>query len=133
MGALPQQSVEIERQGCDEGLALARFHFGDAALMQDDAADELHVIVAQADGADRSFAHESERLRQDVFHARAAAQLRFEIGGGGFHLLRAELLHPRLKRVDPVHRFLIAGQRLFHRVAQYFSDDVAEHEPSRIG
>ena len=41
--AAPGERVEIDRQGADERLALAGGHFRDLAIVQSDAADELHV------------------------------------------------------------------------------------------
>ena len=42
--------VEVRRQRGDERLAFAGDHFGDVALVQDHAADQLHVVVAHARG-----------------------------------------------------------------------------------
>ena len=42
--AAPGQRVEVQRQRGDEGLAFAGRHLGDPALVQHDAADELHVV-----------------------------------------------------------------------------------------
>ena len=41
--ALTGECIQIRRQDGDEGLAFAGLHFGDAALVQHDAADELHA------------------------------------------------------------------------------------------
>ena len=89
MRAPPRQRVEIQRQRRDERLALPGRHFGNLALMQHDAADELHVVghhvpfhrvpgdddlaVQQAPGR---FTHGRERLRQQVVER--ALQLRHE-------------------------------------------------------
>ena len=43
--ALAGQGVEIDRQRLHERLTFTRAHLGDFALMQHDAADELHVVV----------------------------------------------------------------------------------------
>ena len=64
--AAPGERVQVERQRRDQRLALAGLHLGDLALVQDDAAEALHVEVAQADGAPRRLAHGRERLRQDL-------------------------------------------------------------------
>ncbi len=63
--AAPGEGVEVERQGGDERLALAGLHLGDAAGVEHHAADELHVVVAQADGAGRGLAHQSKGLGQN--------------------------------------------------------------------
>src|SRR5690606_16752569 len=47
--ALAREGVERERERGDEGLTFARLHLGYAAVMQSSAADELHVVVAEAE------------------------------------------------------------------------------------
>ena len=37
------ERIEIDRQCCDQGLALASLHFGNDAPMQDHATHELHI------------------------------------------------------------------------------------------
>ncbi len=64
--ALAGQRVEIHRQGRDQGLTLAGLHLGDVAEVQGDAAHELHLVVELAQGSPRRFAHDGERLGQDV-------------------------------------------------------------------
>ena len=62
------QRVQIERQGRHQGFAFAGLHLGDAPLVQYRAADELHIVMAQPDGALGGFAHRRERARQDLVH-----------------------------------------------------------------
>ena len=45
MHAVARQGVEEHRQGGHQCLAFTRGHLGDFALVQDDAAKELHVVV----------------------------------------------------------------------------------------
>jgi hypothetical protein len=66
MGSLADESVNIERERGGERLAFARFHFGNAAIEQGDAADHLHFIVALLDGANGGFAHEGVSLGHDA-------------------------------------------------------------------
>ena len=51
VNALAGQRVEVRGQDGDERLAFAGLHFGDAALMQHDAADDLHAVRAHAEHA----------------------------------------------------------------------------------
>ena len=39
------QSVEVDRQGSDQGFSLTRLHFSDLALMQCDSTDKLNVVM----------------------------------------------------------------------------------------
>ncbi len=59
------QRVQVERQRGNQGLAFAGAHLGDLALVQDDPADQLHVVGTLPDGAFGSFAHRCEGFRQD--------------------------------------------------------------------
>ena len=99
--------------------------------MQHDAADELNIIVAKADRAHRRLTHEGKRLDHDVIKGCAVLYLRFEVGGFGLHLLGAELLHARFKRVDLIDGYLVDGKRFLHGVAEDLLDDVTEHSASR--
>ena len=61
--ALAGQRIEVRRERGDERLAFARAHFRDIALMQDHAADQLHIEVALPERSTRCFAHGRECLR----------------------------------------------------------------------
>jgi hypothetical protein len=71
VGALARQGVNIEGQRGRERLAFARFHLGDAAVKQGDAADHLHVVMPLADGPNRRRADEGIGLGQEL-HQRFA-------------------------------------------------------------
>ena len=58
------ERIEIDRQRRDERLALAGAHFGDLAVVQRHAADQLHVEVAHLQHALAGLAHDGERLGQ---------------------------------------------------------------------
>ena len=62
--ALAGDGVEIARERRDERLALAGLHLGDLPLVEDHAADELHVEVTQAQRAHRRLAHDGKCLRE---------------------------------------------------------------------
>src|SRR6185369_5396103 len=62
MDAATREAVEIQRLHRDEGLALARLHLGDVALVEDDAAHELDVEEPNADRTPERLAHCGVRL-----------------------------------------------------------------------
>ena len=64
--ALAGDGVEIARERRDERLALAGLHLGDLPLVEDHAADELHVEVTQAQRAHRRLAHDGKCLREQL-------------------------------------------------------------------
>ena len=60
------ERVEEACGGGDERLALAGLHFGDAAVVERQAADQLHVVVAHAGGAAARLADEREGFDDQV-------------------------------------------------------------------
>ena len=102
--ALAFQSVQIGRESRDQGLAFTGLHFGDAALVQDDAADQLYAVVFQTDGALRAFAHESEGFDQDVVQGLAVCQAFLELTGLRLHLFLSHGLHRRTQGFDFIHQ-----------------------------
>ena len=64
MHAPSGQRIQVCRQDCDERLAFAGLHFGDAALVQHDAAHDLHPVRTHAEHAVSCLAADGERLRQ---------------------------------------------------------------------
>ena len=73
--ALAGQRVQVDRQGGDQRLAFAGLHFGDLALVQDHAADQLHVEVAHVEDAAAGFADDGEGFDQEVVEGRALGDL----------------------------------------------------------
>ena len=90
MHALAGERVEIRRQDGDEGLALAGLHLGDAALMQHDAADELHAERLHAQHAPGGLAHYGKGLGQQLVEVLAGLVAGLEFVGLGAQLLVRE-------------------------------------------
>ena len=90
MDAVSGQGVEIGRQGGHQGLAFTGFHLGDASLMQDNAADELHPIGAQAQHPVRRLPDGGKGLRQDVVQGLALLQALLELRSLGLKLFVGE-------------------------------------------
>ena len=66
MHALAGEGVEVGGHGGHQGLAFTGLHFGDLALVQDDAADELDVEGTQAQDPGGGLPHRGEGLGQEV-------------------------------------------------------------------
>ena len=81
------ESVEVSRQGGDQGLAFAGDHLGDHAAVQDDAADDLHIVMAHVLGAASGFAASGKGLGQDVIQRFARLEPFAKNGGQGLELL----------------------------------------------
>ena len=112
LGVLAAERVEVERKRRHERLALTGRHFRDAALVEGDAADQLHVevhhvpgqfLVAHRDGAADEPAggvlHRSEGLGQDLVEGLALLQAGAELVGLGAQLFLGQLLVLLLKFV----------------------------------
>ena len=64
--AMTGQRIQVARQGRDQGLAFAGLHFGDLALVQHHAADQLHVEVAHLQHPPACLAHHRKGFGQDL-------------------------------------------------------------------
>ena len=79
--ALAGERVQVRRQRRHQGLALAGAHLGDLAQMQRQAADQLHVEVAQPEHAARRLPHQGEGLGEQRIERRAGGEARLELLG----------------------------------------------------
>ena len=98
--ALAGQRVERGREGRDQGLALAGLHLGDVALVEEDAAHELHVEGAQAERPARGLAHQGEGLGQQGVEVLAGPGALAQLEGLGLEPVVVERLRPGLAGVD---------------------------------
>ena len=73
MGAAPLERVEVQRQRRHQRLALAGLHLGDPSLVEHDAPDELHVVVAHPEPALGRLADHGERLGKQLGESLGAA------------------------------------------------------------
>ena len=110
MHALARQGVQIGGKGRHQRLALAGFHFGDVALMQEDPALQLHIEGAQTQGAPGGLAAVGERLGQHVIQTFAAfLHPALKLCRPGLDAVIAQRGKLRLQRVDlcdqRAHRF----------------------------
>ena len=141
MRAAPGEGIEIERQGGDEGLAFAGGHFRDAAAVQHDAADELHVevhhvprhrliadcesLVALGQAAGGVF-HHRKSLGQNLFEPTGQrfrildrGELGLPGGGLGAQFVVGERLELLVERVDRAHDRLKAPDLALILRAEY--------------
>ncbi len=121
------ERVEIDRQRCDQRLAFAGLHLGDLAVVQDHAADELHVEMALAERALAGLAHGGEGRHQDVVERGAVGDLFLEGLGARAQLLVGELLEFLLQRVDGVDAGLIGADAALVGRAENLAGERADH------
>ena len=100
----PAESVQVDGQGRDERLPLARPHLGDPPPVKDDPAHELDVEVTHLEGPLRRLPDDGECFRQQVVDRLARRQPLPEAVG---HRAEFGIRHGRkaiFQRVDPVDR-----------------------------
>ena len=98
--AVAAERVQIDRERRDQGLALAGAHLGNLAAVEDDAADQLDVIVALAKRALGGLTNRREGLRQQRVEGLAGGDARLELGGLGRKLLVGQRYDLRFEAVD---------------------------------
>ena len=101
--ALALQCIEVRRKRRNERFALACLHLGDTSLMQDHAAQKLHIEVPHADGSDARLAHDRKRLDEKIVQRFAVLQPFFELDRLVAELLVRQCFHLRLQLVDRLH------------------------------
>ena len=133
MHALCRQGVEIDRQGCHQGLALAGAHLGDLALVQHHAADQLHIEMPHPQDAPASLAHHRKGLGQQLVQGlplfQATAKLRSLCREFGIIECRGLLF----QGVDLRDRFLHAFDQSLIATPKHLFHNIVEHEFSLYG
>src|SRR6185312_1121076 len=102
---------------------LAGAHLGNLALMQHDAADELHVEVAHPNRAAASLAHHREGVGQNIVQCRAVGQLLLEVGGPLAELFIGQCLHLIFEGIDLIHNRPKRLQFFFIGVTEHLGDE----------
>ncbi len=108
MDTLASQRVQIGGERRDEGLAFAGLHFGDVAVVEHHAADELHIVVALAQCALRGLADDGEGFGQEFVQRRAVGEARAEFGRLAPQRVVAERGHFRFEDVDRLDAGLVS-------------------------
>ena len=84
--ALAGQRVQIGGEGGHQRFAFAGLHLGDPALMQHDAAHQLHPVGAHAQHAVRRLPHGGKGLRQNIVQSLAVGKALLELRRLGLKL-----------------------------------------------
>jgi hypothetical protein len=106
---LARQRVEISRERRHQRLALTGAHLGDAAVVQRESADQLHVEVAHLQRAERGFAHHGESFGSKVVEFLAVGEALAEFVGLGGEGRVAEGFQGGLEAGGLAHRRLITA------------------------
>ena len=114
--AASAERIEVDRQGGNQRLTLARLHLGDLAFVQYDAADKLHIEMAHVKHAAARLADDSESLDKDFVEGFVE-----HLGALFFELLDAIRIGVRLVRnraeafLDAAAEFVSFGAQLLVR------------------
>ncbi len=81
MRAFSFEGVQIDREGGDESLSLAGFHLGDAAFVQNHAADQLDIEMAHVELAPGHLPADGEGLGENVVESFTGGQSLLELLG----------------------------------------------------
>ncbi len=128
--ALAGERVEVDGQRRHQRLALAGLHLGDAAVVEDHAADELNVEVTLAEGALGRLADGGESRDEKIVERLAVRKFCAEEGGLRLQLLIIKLLKFRFSSVDCIHAAAVALHAAVVRRAEKAFGQGAEHPRS---
>ena len=103
VNALAADRVQIDRQRGHQRLALAGGHFGDLALMEDHAAQQLDVVMTLSEVSLGGLADGGEGVDQDIVEGLAVLEPLAERGGACAQLVVREALEIGLEGIDGVH------------------------------
>ena len=103
MDTFARQRVQIGGKGGYQGLAFTGLHLGDPALMQHDAAHQLHPVGTHAQHTVRGLPHGGKSLRQNVIQGLAVGKTLLELRGLGLKLCIGEGLVFIAQRLDLIH------------------------------
>ncbi len=124
---LARQGVEIDGQGCDQGLALAGAHLRDLAGVEHHAADELHIEVAHAQGPLGRLADDREGLREQVVELGTVGQAGAELSRLGLEFCVAQGLEGGLEGADLGDRLEQPLDQTLVAAAEDLLENVGDH------
>ncbi len=125
--ALAVERVQIDGQRRDERLAFARLHLGDLSLVENRAADELHVEMAHPEHPSPRFADDGKRLGHEVVDRLALGEPFAEFDGLGPEALVRKSLDVGLEHVDFAHDRTQALQFAFVRGTDDLGEKCLDH------
>jgi hypothetical protein len=125
--ALAGQRIQVHRQRGGQRLAFAGAHFGDLAVVQRHAAEQLDVEVAHLHDALGAFAHRGKSLRQQGIEGLALGDAVLELLRLGAQRVVAELLELGFERIDAFHRLAILLEEPVVATAEDLGQEVGCH------
>ena len=103
VNALARQCVEVNAQGCYQGLAFTRTHFCDHAFMQGHAADQLYIEVTHAHDTLTGFTADRKGFWQQLVEGLTFGYAGLELFGLGAQLLIGQGNHLLFEGIDDLY------------------------------
>ena len=129
--ALAAETVEVDRQGRDQRLALARLHLGDPTEVERRPTHHLHVVVALADHPVGGLTGDGKCLDQDVVERCAVVEPLAELAGLGLQLAVGHLSKLVFEGIDVGNHSLQCLEFLaFSRAEDAIEDAHAAAQPT---
>jgi hypothetical protein len=125
------EGIEVRGKRRDERFTFARLHFGDLPLVQDAAADQLHVEMPHVQHAASRLPYDSEGFGQEVVYGFARSDPLAEFLRLFAERLVAQSLDGGLQRVDGFDDRTDLLQLAFVLRAEDFRKNGIEHEQTR--
>jgi hypothetical protein len=127
--ALASQGVEVGGHGGHQGFSFTGLHFGDFALVQHEAADELDVEGTHPQHPDRSFPGRGKGFGEQVLNGFIPVQPLFEFRSFGLQRRVGQFPVIGLQGRDPVHQRRQPFQFPVVFAAKYFFKKEIDHMP----
>ena len=123
----PGERIEIGGKGRDQRLAFAGAHFRDLAVVERDAADQLHVEMAHGECAFAGLADEREGFRQHRLERLAVAHPRAQSRRAVLEVGIGERRDRRFERVDLANGGGVLPEQALVAAAENAGQDVRNH------
>ena len=125
---MPESALSTAGRGGHQSLPLAGLHLGDPPLVQDGAAEELHIEMAHSERAARRLPTHRERLRHQVVERLALSGAFAQFPGSAGERRILDFAQLGFERADLRHERAESLQLPLGLLADDLGEDVLEHD-----
>lgn len=123
MAPFAGECIQIERQRCHQRFSFTGLHFGDFTLVEHNAANELHIVVALTNGTPGCFAYHGEGFGKKIIERFAIGETLLELIGFGAQFGVRKRLNRWFETIDPTHNRLDLLDRTVRTEAEQFLEE----------
>ena len=127
--AFAGKRIQVDRGGCHQGFTFTGLHFGDSALVQGHAPDELDIVVAHAHHPAAGLPHRSKDFRQQAVQRFAFIKPTPELSGLALQLGVRQCAKLFLKFIDARDNFSHPLDFSGVLTAEHLGCKLCEHRP----